>query len=122
MWGNAAGVPFFVGCVAWNWSPAMAGSLGLALLKFLVMSGALLQARTRASWHLPLLAAPRMCQLAPAIPCCRRLDVPAGACCTPDARRAVRALPLSARCTGAVDRGLMLRADSSPSSPVVMQV
>ena len=55
--GAAAGVPFFVGCVAWNWSPAMAGSLGLALLKFLVMSGAMLQARPRASWRPPLLAA-----------------------------------------------------------------
>jgi len=37
------GVPFFIGCVAWNCSPAMVGTLGLALLKFLVMSGALLQ-------------------------------------------------------------------------------
>lgn len=73
-------MPFFVGCVAWNWSPAMAGSLGLALLKFLVMSGAVLQARTCASWRLPLLAAPQMCQLAPGTDCCRRLDVPAGAC------------------------------------------
>lgn len=49
-----AGVPFFIGCVAWNCSPAMVGTLGLALLKFLVMSGALLQVRCLYVESLPL--------------------------------------------------------------------
>lgn len=48
---STAGVPFFLGCIAWNYSPALMGSLGPAMLRLLVMCGALLQVRFCCSLH-----------------------------------------------------------------------
>ena len=39
----AAGVPFFLGCIAWNFAPGLTGAAAPALLRMLVMCGALLQ-------------------------------------------------------------------------------
>lgn len=44
-------MPFFLGCIAWNYSPALMGSLGPAMLRLLVMCGALLQVRFCCSLH-----------------------------------------------------------------------
>ena len=44
---SLTGVPFFVGCVLFNYFPGAMGPLAPALLKALVYAGALLQVRPR---------------------------------------------------------------------------
>ena len=41
-----AGVPFFIGCIAWNFSPALMGAAAPAVLRVLVSCGALLQVQS----------------------------------------------------------------------------
>ena len=46
---SLTGVPFFVGCILYNFFPGAIRALGPAVLKFLVYAGALLQVRL-AAW------------------------------------------------------------------------
>ena len=39
----AAGIPFFIGCVMWNYSPVLMGTMTLPILRALVLTGGLLQ-------------------------------------------------------------------------------